>query len=486
MRRAESEFKIKVKRLHGHYMSLLHNIQNIYFIGIGGIGMSALARFAKLKGLDVFGYDKTKTLLTEVLTSEGIKITYTDAASEIPEHIRYPEKTLVVYTPAVPKNSNLLQWFNSKNYKVVKRSQLLGDVTKHTLCLAVAGTHGKTTTSAILGHLLASCEMPVTAFLGGIAENYNSNFISKGTEITVVEADEFDRSFLTLSPDIACVTSMDADHLDIYGDAHAIEESFKAFANLVEKPKNLLVKKGLLIEGETVAIEESAAYEAQNVRIENGAYIFDLKTPQELLKDLQFYLPGHHNLHNAITALGMAILAGSPTDCLPRALASFKGVDRRFSYRIRHDDLVLIDDYAHHPTEIDALFQAVSEMYPADRKVIVFQPHLFSRTRDFAQGFAESLARFDEILLLDIYPAREEPIEGISSGWLLDMINECLVERPPERSRAGSRNLSGAAKLIAKSEIISALKKSNCRVKLLVGAGDIGAEVKHITNALQL
>ncbi len=457
-------------------MSLLQNIQNIYFIGVGGIGMSALARFARLKGINVFGYDKTETSLTKQLVSEGVKITYTDLESEIPLAIQNPLETLVVFTPAVPKNSLILNWFQQHNYNVIKRSKLLGDVTKHTLCLAVAGTHGKTTTSAILGHLLAYCEMPVTAFLGGIAENYKSNFISKGTEITVVEADEFDRSFLTLSPDIACVTSMDADHLDIYGDEDSIQDAFREFATLLPKKENLLFKKGLPLEGQTVAIEEAAAFEAQHVRIENGAYVFDLKTPRQTLKNLEFYLPGHHNLHNAVTALGMAILAGSPVHCLPKALAAFKGVERRFSYKIRRNDLVLIDDYAHHPTELNALHQAVTEMYPEDTKVIVFQPHLFSRTKDFAKGFAESLAKFDEIFLLDIYPAREEPMEGVTSTWLLKLIDECLLE--------GSRKLDVTTRIIAKTEIPSVLKNSNCRIKLLIGAGDIGAEVETVTKIL--
>lgn len=465
-------------------MQLLQNIQNIYFVGVGGIGMSALARFAKQKGLRVYGYDKTPSALTSTLVSEGIQVTYVDAPSEIPAEIRDPENILVVYTPAIPKNNQIFNWFIGQNYNVIKRSQLLGEVTKHTLCLAVAGTHGKTTTSAILGHLLAFCEMPVTAFLGGIAENYRSNFISLGTEITVVEADEFDRSFLTLSPDIACVTSMDADHLDIYGTEHSLQDAFKEFANLLPKKENLLFKKGLPLEGQSVSIEEEAAFEAQNVRIEDGAYRFDLKTPSTILTDLQFYLPGHHNLHNAVTALGMAILAGSPTDCLPGALATFKGVERRFSYKIRRDDLVLIDDYAHHPTELNALHQAVTEMYPNDKKVIVFQPHLFSRTKDFAQGFAESLAKFDEVLLLDIYPAREEPMEGVTSKWLLEMVQQSLAKCLHEQNLHGSHRSGVPAKVIMKSQIITALKNSTCRIKLLVGAGDIGSEVSIITKQL--
>ncbi|MDX1463375.1 MAG: cyanophycin synthetase [Marinirhabdus sp.] len=453
-------------------MSLLNNIERIYFVGVGGIGMSALARYAKLQGYTVGGYDKTASALTERLAAEDIAITYTDSAEDLPEEFRKNDGTLVVFTPAIPKKNNILNWFIDQDFIIVKRSRLLGEVTKHTLCLAVAGTHGKTTTSAILGHLLASCEMPVTAFLGGIAENYQSNFISKGTEITVVEADEFDRSFLTLSPDIACVTSMDADHLDIYGDAPSIEAGFRAFADLLPKKENLLFKKGLPLEGKTVAVDEAADYQAQNVRIEDGAYVFDLKTPTIVLRDLHFYLPGHHNLHNAVTALGMAILAGSPTDCLPKALSTFRGVDRRFSYRIRTDALILIDDYAHHPTEINALYQAVSEMYPKDKKIIVFQPHLFSRTHDFAHDFAKSLAQFDEILLLDIYPAREEPMEGVTSTWLKGLIEKVS-------------NKESNPKVISKAEISAALQASSARIKLMVGAGDIGVEVEKVTQTLQ-
>ena len=293
-------------------MKELKDIQNIYFVGVGGIGMSALARYVNLLGKTVFGYDKTPTKLTDKLIIEGIDITFIDAVSEIDLTRIDTTNSLVIYTPAIPENNRILRFFNAENYTVLKRAELLGEVTKNTLCLAVAGTHGKTTTSAILGHILAECNMPVTVFLGGIAENYNSNFISRGTEITVVEADEFDRSFLHLSPDIACITSMDVDHLDIYGNAESIERSFVEFAELIQNRENLLVKKGLPLKGKSVAVNESADYEAQNVRIENGNYVFDLKTPSDLIKDLQFSLPGHHNLYNAVTALGMAISAGTP------------------------------------------------------------------------------------------------------------------------------------------------------------------------------
>lgn len=448
-------------------MSNLNNIQTLYFIGIGGIGMSALARYFKMQGKTVFGYDKTETDLTNDLISEGIPIVFSDAVSEIPVEVSSKENVLVVYTPAVPKHNLILNYFISVGFTMVKRAELLGEISKNTLCLAVAGTHGKTTTSAILGHLMAECDMPVTAFLGGIAENYNSNFIFRGSKITVVEADEFDRSFLHLRPNIACVTSMDADHLDIYGNAQELENAFQTFAGFVNTKENILIKKYLPLEGMIVAVEEPADYEAQNVRIENGSYHFDLKTPTINLENLVFNLPGRHNLSNAIMALGMAILAGAPVDRLSAALESFKGVKRRFSYKIRTENLVLIDDYAHHPTEIDALFQAVEEMYPEDHKQIVFQPHLFSRTQDFSEAFAKSLSQFDEVVLLDIYPAREEPIEGVTSQWLLDQV-EAVNKR-----------------LVFKSALPEILLRSKCRIKLMVGAGDIGAEVNKITKILK-
>lgn len=429
--------------------------------------MSALARYFKMQGKAVYGYDKTATDLTDELISEGIPIVFLDSVSEIPEDVISNKNVLVVHTPAVSKKNSILKYFFSEEFTTIKRAELLGVISKNTLCLAVAGTHGKTTTSAILGHLMAECNMPVTAFLGGIAENYNSNFIFRGSEITVVEADEFDRSFLQLRPDIACVTSMDADHLDIYGDAAEVENAFQIFAGLVNNEENIFIKKDLPLVGMTVAVEDSADYEAQNVRIIDGAYCFDLKTPNLKLENLVFHLPGRHNLSNAVMALGMAIVAGTPTDCLPQALASFNGVKRRFSYKIRTENLVLIDDYAHHPTELDALFQAVDEMYPEDHKQIVFQPHLFSRTRDFSEAFAKSLSQFDEVVLLDIYPAREEPIEGINSQWLLDQ-----VEADNKR-------------LVFKSALPEVLLQSKCRIKLLVGAGDIGAEVNSITKKLK-
>ncbi|MBA3985690.1 MAG: UDP-N-acetylmuramate--L-alanine ligase [Flavobacteriales bacterium] len=441
------------------------NIQNIFFIGIGGIGMSALARYFHAKGKMVSGYDKTPSDVTNALENEGIKIYFKEDIALADSFSN--NNTMVIYTPAFPADSLLLNVFRNHGFEIMKRAALLGMITKQTKCLAVAGTHGKTTTSAILGHLLASANEEVTAFLGGISENYNSNLIANGSEITVVEADEFDRSFLQLNPYIAGITSMDADHLDIYGDEAHIKDAFVSFANLVQNKEFLLHKNGLPLDGKTVGIEDNSDYEAQNVRIENGSYVFDLKTPQTKLENLILNLPGRHNLFNATLALGMAICLGSPTTGMPEALFNFKGVKRRFTYKIKTENLVLIDDYAHHPAEIDAVYQAVSEMYPNKKNVVVFQPHLFSRTQDFGDAFGESLSRFDEIILLDIYPAREIPIDGVTSEWLLNKITK------------------KTKKLVAKEHVGKELKNTSATVILLLGAGDIGEEVETIKQILE-
>ncbi len=428
--------------------------------------MSALARYFKAKGNFVAGYDRTSSELTRTLEKEGIEINYEDDLERIPSAILHnKENTLVVYTPAVPKE--LKQFLHLKEeFEMVKRAQLLGMVTRERYCLAVAGTHGKTTTTAILGHLLKETGAKVTAFLGGISEDIQSNLIMQGDEVVVVEADEFDRSFLNLSPNLAAITSMDADHLDIYGDKSELERSFKEFAAKVPEDGKLFIKNGLPLDGFEIGLNDESDYTAQNIRIEDGSYVFDLKTPSEIIKDLKFNLPGNHNLLNAITALAMAIEYGSPTDDLARALYTFRGVKRRFSYKIKTDDLVLIDDYAHHPTEISAVHQAVREMYPNKKVLAVFQPHLFSRTRDFAEEFASSLSDFDKVFLLDIYPARELPIEGISSAWLLDKISI------PEKS------------LVTKSELQEKIKAENADIVVMIGAGDIGEEVEKVKKAL--
>ncbi len=440
----------------------LNNIHNIYFIGIGGIGMSALARYFKANKKEVAGYDKTRTGITNSLVDLGIGVHFEDAVENIQTPYLNAESTLVVYTPAVPKHHSELEYFNDNGFTVLKRSEILGLITENTFCLAVAGTHGKTTTTSILGHLMYECNVELTAFLGGISENYNSNLIFKGTDVSVVEADEFDRSFLTLSPDLACITSMDADHLDIYGEADALKESFIAFSNRIKPNGKLFIKNGLPLEGITYGIEDDSDYSIHNIKIENGVYVFDVKTPKTVLEDLQFNLPGRHNLSNALIALAMAVEYGCPYRQLAKALASYKGVKRRFTYHIKTDDFVFIDDYAHHPEEINAVHQAVSEMYPNKEVLAIFQPHLFSRTRDFIDDFATSLSQFDEVMLLDVYPARELPIEGVTSKWLLGKIN------------------NENKQLVNKSDLLLKIHESNAQVVLTIGAGDIGEEVKHI------
>nr|WP_314288565.1 UDP-N-acetylmuramate--L-alanine ligase [uncultured Capnocytophaga sp.] len=443
----------------------LRPIQNVYFIGIGGIGMSALARYFNTNGKRVAGYDRTPTEITEMLEKEGISVHFTDDVVAIPTPFKDKETTLIVYTPAIPKEHKELLYFQEHNYKVVKRSEILGLITKNSFCLAVAGTHGKTTTSSILAHLLVERGTPVSAFLGGIAENFNSNYVVKGSEYTVVEADEFDRSFLRLSPNIACITSMDADHLDIYGDEAHLIEGFHEFAGKIKPGGSLIVRNGLDISGETYGLEDNADYSFQNIRIVEGVYHFDFKYAGGIYKDYTFMKPGRHNLSNALAAVAMAVKAGfAPKELLPH-LATFKGVRRRFSYIIKDKDRVFIDDYAHHPSEINALYQAVAEMYPNTAKTVIFQPHLFSRTRDFMDDFAKSLSQFDEVILLDIYPARELPIEGITSKVLLEKIT------------------ANKKTLVSKEELIPLLLEKNPKLLLAVGAGDIGAEVVSIKKA---
>lgn len=446
----------------------LKDKNNVYFIGIGGIGMSALARFLKSGGYHVSGYDKTKTDLTDALQIDGIDIHYQDSIANVPDRYLNPYTTLVVYTPAIPKDHAELVFFKNNHFDILKRSELLGAITKDTYCLAVAGTHGKTTTTSILAHLLYECGVKMTAFLGGISENYQSNLVLNGSEVTVVEADEFDRSFLTLSPNVACVTSMDADHLDVYGNSEALKRSFQAFADKLKEGGRFIVKVGLPLRGQTYGVEEPADYSAIRVAIINGRYQFDLKTPDGTIENLVFSLPGRHNLSNAVAALAMAIEYGCEPDGLIQALKTYKGVKRRFSYHVKTDDLVLIDDYAHHPEEIKALHDAVREMYPNKKILAIFQPHLYSRTRDFGDDFARSLSQFDEVLLLDIYPAREMPIEGITSTWLLNK-----MDNPNKR-------------VIDKSDIVESIRNSKASIVLTIGAGDIGDEVKKVKQKLSV
>lgn len=441
------------------------DIHSVYFIGIGGIGMSALARYFHFIGKDVAGYDRTSTPITDGLVEKGIAVHFEDNVEVIPENFKQ-EGTLVVYTPAVPRSHSELQFYKNNGFEIKKRSEVLGIITKDTFCLAVAGTHGKTTTSCILAHLLRECGLPFTAFLGGVSEDFNSNFVLDGTEYSVVEADEFDRSFLQLFPNVACITSMDADHLDIYGTKEQLEDTFRAFAGQIKPGGTLFVRNGLPMEGITYGIEDGSAYCIENIKTEQGTYIFDLVTPSGTISDVKFNKPGRHNLLNGLVAFAMAEQTGCSPQQLARALESFKGVQRRFSYQIKEKGFAFIDDYAHHPTEIEAVHQAIREMHPGEKVTAIFQPHLFSRTKDFVDDFAASLSKFDEILLMEIYPAREEPVPGVNSTWLLEKINN-----PNKR-------------LVSKSDLIDEIKKYRTGVLVAIGAGDIGLEVSKIKKEL--
>ena len=426
--------------------------------------MSAIAYYFKSSGKNVAGYDRVATNITNSLQENGMDIHFDDSIQLIPGAFKNSEQSLIVYTPAIPKDHTEYSYFLENNFTMLKRAEVLGEITKDTFCFAVAGTHGKTTTSTILGHILKDSGVDATSFLGGISENYNSNFILGGNAISVVEADEYDRSFLTLSPNIACITSMDADHLDIYGEHSALETSFVKFSKKVSG--TLIVKKGLQIKGKTFGLDEGADYDAKNLKIVDGTYTFDVQTSSDYIENIKTNLPGKHNVLNAVAALAMANNYGVSLQSIAKALLTFKGIKRRFSYVIKTENLVLIDDYAHHPTEIDVIVDSIQEMYPTKKVLGIFQPHLFSRTRDFADDFAKSLARFDELILLDIYPARELPIKGITSDWLL--------------SKISMKN----KQISSKENLAENVLRSKAKVIVMIGAGDIGEMVGLIKNRL--
>lgn len=444
----------------------LNTYHNIYFVGIGGIGMSALAKYFHEQNKKISGYDKISSDNTKTLEDLGINISYSDDIETIDPKYLQSSETLVVYTPAIPNSNVILNYFNSNHFTVLKRSEILGMITKDTFCFAVAGTHGKTTTTSILGHLMFKSNQNMTAFLGGISENYNSNLIQNGSETTVVEADEFDRSFMTLSPNFACITSMDADHLDIYGDKESLKQSFLDFSKNISNDGKLFVHESLSVEGITYGINSNADYAAQNIKIVEGAYHFDLKTPNSILRNFRFHLPGSHNLNNAVAALAMALEFGCTKEKLQKGLNSYRGVKRRFSYKIKEQSFVFIDDYAHHPKEIDAVYQAITEMHPNRKVTAVFQPHLFSRTQDFGEEFAHSLSVFDAVLLLEIYPARELPITGINASWLLEKITAPFK------------------KLVTKSALFDVIKSIDNPVLVTMGAGDIGTLVEPLSKKI--
>jgi len=428
--------------------------------------MSALARYFAVNGKNVAGYDKVSTELTNSLIKIGIAIHFNDDVINIPDQFLDKKNTLVVYTPAVSDNHSELQYFNNNGFTVLKRATILGLITKETFCFAVAGTHGKTTTSTILGHILKEANIDATSFLGGISVNYKSNLILGGDKISVVEADEYDRSFLQLSPDVACITSTDADHLDIYGKADLLLKSFNDFSNIVSD--KLFVCYGINIKGITFGFDKKSDFQACNIRVINGISVFDVKTPNDSIDNVKIELPGKHNILNALAALSMANYYGVSLESIKSGLSTFKGIDRRFNIKIKSDKITLIDDYAHHPTEINAVFDTVKDLYPNKEKVVVFQPHLFSRTKDFANDFAASLAQFDKVILLEIYPARELPIENITSSWLANKVE----------------NITSTEVKVVSNDVYDVIKNiysENNKVVAVLGAGDIDLLVGKLT-----
>ncbi len=455
-----------------------NDIKQAYFLGIGGIGMSAIARYFNSMGITVMGYDKTETPLTKELVGEGIEIHYEDLGNQVSIFNLQQSTCLVILTPAIPKNHGEWNWLQQNGYTILKRSEVLGIITDVYNTIGVAGTHGKTTTSTLIAHILKQSEVDCAAFLGGISTNYKTNLLlnqsnkEPANQMMVVEADEFDRSFLTLHPNIAIITSSDADHLDIYGEHDELKKSFLAYASQVREGGWLIVKKELdiipAIQGTflTYSIKDIADVYAHNINIQGDEYFFDLDFKGTAIHNLKLGIPGLHNIENAVAASAACVLAGVSYDELREGLATFKGVKRRFEYIIKQPNCVYIDDYAHHPEELRAIISSVKNMYPTQKIVAVFQPHLFSRTRDFVDGFAESLSLLDTVILLDIYPARELPIEGVTSKIIHDKMTSIHKI------------------LCTKLETIELIKKLKPDVLLTLGAGDIDTIVQPLKTEL--
>jgi UDP-N-acetylmuramate--alanine ligase len=450
----------------------LNDIKKIYFIGIGGIGMSALARYFRFHGKEVSGYDRTSTTLTRQLEGEGIAIHYDDDPAAAPK-----DAGLVVYTPAVPNDHQELTWYRQHGYPLYKRSDVLGMITDSSFNICVAGTHGKTTVTTMIAHILRHSGYGCNAFLGGISVNYNSNFWSDRRNLCVVEADEYDRSFLKLSPDIAVITAMDADHLDIYGTADAVEQAFIDFSARVKPGGLLLSKKGLshetALKGDqhlTYGLSDDADFFASDIRIDDGDYWFTVQTGDWKLERVILTMGGRHNVENATAAIAVARHLGIPGDKIIDAVAAFRGVKRRFEYIVKKPGRVYIDDYAHHPAELRALITGARELFPGRKCTVIFQPHLFTRTRDFADGFAASLDLADEVFLLPIYPARETPIKGVSSELIAGKMKP------------------GKARVVDKQEILNSIEtdwnKEKGMVLITAGAGDIDTLVEPIRRLL--
>lgn len=442
----------------------------IYFIGIGGIGMSALARFFKDKNAEVFGYDRFRSHLCLELEGEGINIHYEDNVDLIKK-----DADIVIYTPAIPKDMQELNYYQQHNYKLMKRSEILQWITEPTFNICIGGTHGKSTITTMVAHVLRHSGYGCNAFLGAISVNYNTNFWSSERTVSVVEADEYDRSFLRLSPDVAVITAMDADHLDIYGTEEKVQEAFVQFAQRVRKGGCLINKKGLAKDDElnadfhfTYSLDNASAdYHVQKLKVENGAYKYDITMPNgNVLKDIVIHLGGYHNIENSIAAIAIAQFLKIDDDAIKAAIESFQGVKRRFEYVVRNEQHVLIDDYAHHPAEIEALLKGVRSLFK-QKMTVVFQPHLFSRTKDLADGFAASLDHADDVILLPIYPARELPMEGVSSELILDKMQ--LKDKA----------------VLSKDAMLERIKSENPGLIVVCGAGDIDALVTPIKEILE-
>ena len=446
---------------------------NIYFIGIGGIGMSAIARYYKFKGFKVGGYDRTPSDLTKELEAEGIEVHYEDRPDLIPED---KEHTLVVYTPAIPSDLQELVTVRERGYRLMKRAQVLGELTRMDgqRCLAVSGTHGKTTTSTLLAHIFTSCGEGCSAFLGGISKNYNSNLLMSHSPAVVVEADEFDRSFHQLTPEISVITAMDADHLDIYGDLKHVQESFRKFASLTTG--TVIAKIGLPISGNDTKAhllsysydDTSADFHAGNIRVDECGYFnFDLFHPGGVVRDCRVGVPGWVNVENAVAASAIALCYGIETEAIKTALATFQGVKRRFDIHVNRPGLAYIDDYAHHPNEISTAISSMRDIFPSRKLTAIFQPHLYTRTRDFADEFARALSQVDKLILLDIYPAREEPIPGVSSEIIFEKVTA------PQKV------------LLKKEELMDYLAKEEIDTLITFGAGNIDRYIPLITSMLE-
>ena len=447
----------------------LTKIHSLYFIGIGGIGMSALARYFNVNGLKVSGYDKTPSLLTEELMNEGINIHFKENIDIIPKDV-----DLVVYTPAIPSDHKEFVYYQDHQYTLIKRADLLEALTENLFTIAVAGTHGKTTTSSMIAHVLKYSGYDCTAFLGGITANYNSNFLAGKNKTVVVEADEFDRSFLKLHPDVAVVTSSDPDHLDIYGTKEEVEKAYGDFAKKIKQDGTLITKKGLsflhYIPNHSplyYGLSGDADFTAENIELVSGTYRFDFKSKRERISDIHLSVAGLHNVENAIAAGAVAWILKIEMEKIREAISTFKGVKRRFEFIVRNNDVVFIDDYAHHPAEIKAFLSSVREIFPEKKITCIFQPHLYTRTRDFADEFGEALSLADEIILLPIYPAREHPVEGVSSEMLLDKI---FI---PDKA------------VIKKNDLVRELRRRKPEVIVTVGAGDIDQMIEPIREMLE-